>query len=134
MQYRLDELVEWCQALEVPFDRVDENHLRVEAIPNGFLSFMNLPDGDTLCGFDEGPNHFHGEGKFMTGPDTYVVMDELEVLAAVADGTLVVVSEYREGALADRWLIHRDEGLELKYLESGERLVVEGRGKPNGNR
>jgi hypothetical protein len=89
------------------------------------LTFWNLVDeGDTLVGFDTTAWHSHGVVQFTTGFTTYVECDELDILVGLGSGALVVVSQYLKGELTDRWIAHKDEPLDLKYIEAGEELRV----------
>jgi hypothetical protein len=89
------------------------------------LSFCNLPDeNDTLVGFDGTPWHSHGVVSFLAGSPKYIECDELEVLIGLCSGELLVISEYADGTLRDRWIEHRNEPLELTHLGPGEELRV----------
>ena len=60
----------------------------------------------------------------MTGKNSWIELDELEILIALRSGELVVVSQFVHGTLRDRWLAHRDEPLDVRYVEPGEELRV----------
>ena len=124
MHYRLDELT--ALAAELGFDakRVDRDRLDV-MIDDVVLAFCNLSeDADSLVGFDGTPWHSHDLVQFMTGENSWIECDELEILIGLRSGELVVVSQFVDGVLRDRWLAHRDEPLDLRYIEPGEELRV----------
>jgi hypothetical protein len=123
--YRLDELAKLAAELGLESRRVDANRLGVCLTADCILDFWNLVDPeDTLVGFDGTPWHSHGVVPFTTGPATYVECDELDILVGLGCGELVVVSRYSQGQLVDRWLAHKQEPLDLEYMEAGEELRV----------
>jgi hypothetical protein len=89
------------------------------------LSFCNLVDADdTLVGFDGTAWHSHGAVGFCTTPGDFVEFDEIDIVIALRAGDLVVVTRIAAGSVADRWLHHKDEPLDLRYLSAGEELRV----------
>jgi len=125
MPYRLDELAKLSAELGLVSRRVDADRLDIVVGDGCILAFCNLPDdADTLVGFDGTPWHSHGLVHFGTGDATYVEFDELEILIALGTGDLVIVSEYSGGKLRDRSLAHRQEALELRYMQPGDEIRV----------
>jgi hypothetical protein len=132
MTYRLDELAKLASELGLEWQRLDDNRLDVTVAPGAVLTFCNLvvendrvvDDNDTLVGFDGTRWHAHGVVPFMTGRSTYTDCDELDILVGLGSGELVVVSQYLRGELNDRWLAHKDEPLDLQYIEAGEELRI----------
>ncbi len=123
--YRLDELAKLASEQGLEWRRVDDNRLDVTVATDVVLAFCNLVDeNDTLVGFDGTPWHSHGVVQFMTGASTYIECDELDILIGLASGDLVVVTQYLHGELKDRWIAHKDEPLDLQYIEAGEELRV----------
>lgn len=121
--YRLDELAKLASEIGLESRRADDNRLDVMLPDAAVLAFYNLVDeDDTLVGFENTPWHAHGIVLFMTGPNTCVECDELDILIGLASGDLVVVTRYRRGVLEDRWIAHKDEPLELNDMEPGEEL------------
>jgi len=43
---------------------------------------------------------------------------------ALGTGDLVIISEYSDGRLRDRSLAHRQEALELRYMQTGDEIRV----------
>jgi hypothetical protein len=123
--YRLDELAELAAELGLETDRLDEHRLDVRLARDSVLAFCNLEEEcDTLVGFDGTPWHSHGVVQFMTGASTYVECDGIDILVGLGSGELVIVSRYLLGALKDRWLAHKDEPLDFRYIEAGEELRI----------
>jgi len=125
MPYRLDELEELARDLGIPTRRVDADRLDVIVAEGCSLTFSNLPaQDDTLVGFDGTPWHSHGVVQFATVGGTYVECDELDILVGLGSGELVVVSQFLDEELSDRWLAHKQEALDLRYMQRGEELRV----------
>ncbi len=124
MRYRLDELVKLASELGLKTRRVDADRLDVH-LRDAVLAFCNLSeDEDTLVGFDGTPWHAHNVVVFMTGDSSYIECNELDILIGLGTGELVIVSQYVDGILRDRWLAHRGEPLDLRYIEPDEELRV----------
>jgi hypothetical protein len=123
MKYRLDELAKLAGECGFESQRVDAGRLEVTIQDGCILEFCNVLD-DTLVGFEGTPWHSHGIVQFCTGEATYVECDELAILIGIASGELVVVSQFLDGLVSDRWLAHRHEPLDLKYMKHGEEIRV----------
>jgi hypothetical protein len=123
MEYRLDELAKLARECGLESQRVDAARLDVTIQDGCVLTFCNLLD-DTLVGFENTPWHSHGIVEFCAGDATYVECDELAILIGIGSGELVVVSQFRNGQISDRWLAHRKEPLDLKYMKPGEEIRV----------
>ena len=99
--------------------------MEVTIVPDGTLVFANTDAGaDTYLGFRDLPWHSHGRLMLMTGEATYQEYAPEELIGALVSGEVLVVSQYIRGELRDRWLTHRDEKLDLRYVESDEELRV----------
>jgi hypothetical protein len=123
--YQLASLTEMCAELELEHHWVNENELEIRFSPECILLFQNMPDEkDTAFGFKDTPWHAHESLRFMTGEDTYVDLDELEIVLGIAVGDILIVSRYVSGKLEDRWLTHKKEKLDLKYMFPEEELRV----------
>src|SRR5262245_40470051 len=123
--YRLDELATLASELGLISDRVNTDRLDVILFEGCRLAFCNLPEAPhTLVGFDGTPWHAHGVVSFMTGSPYYVDCDELDILIGLGSGDLVVVSQFIDGKLRDRWIEHKKEPFDLKHLEPNEELRV----------
>lgn len=125
MIYRLDALGELAQELGLGIERVSPDRIDVIIDDGCRLSFCNLPaEDDTLVGFDGTPWHSHGIVTFLAGSPMYVEYDELDILIGLGSGDLVVVSQFVDGELKDRWIDHKNEPLDLEYMEPNEELRV----------
>ena len=125
MKYLLKKIAEICSENGLKTDMPDKNRIDVSIHNNCVLSFLNLVDeNDTLVGFDGTPWHSHGKVQFMTGSNTYIECDELDIIIGLVSGELLIVSRYLNSALTDRWIMHRQEPLDLKYIEAGEELKI----------
>jgi hypothetical protein len=123
VSYRLDELAELAAELELESRRIDAGRLAI-VLQEAALVFRNLPDGDTLVGFDGTPWHSHGTVLFSTGDATGIECDELDLFARLGAGELVIISQLVDGELRDRWIAHRDEPLDVRYIQPGEEIRV----------
>jgi hypothetical protein len=125
MVYRLDDLARLAGESGLVSERVSADRLDVILFDGCRLAFCNLTaESDTLVGFDGTPWHSHGVVSFSAGSPSYVEFDELDVLIDLCSGELVVVSQLVDGALRDRWIEHKKEPLDLKYLRPNEELRV----------
>ena len=125
MEYRLNKIAELCSENSLKTYIPDKNRIDVFIREDCVLSFLNLVDeNDTLVGFDGTPWHSHGNVQFMTGSNTYIECDELEIIIGLVSGELLIVSRYLKSSLTDRWIMHKDEPLDLKYIEAGEELKI----------
>jgi hypothetical protein len=128
MAYRLDEILTLSDELGFTSKRIDDNRVEVEFDSDGTLVFLNMPEeNDTLIGFDGTPWHGHDKLMLMTDEATYIELDELDILLAIKSGEVVILSRYVSGELTDRWLAHKDEKVDLKYIEPNEEMRVKRR-------
>lgn len=125
MEYRLSRITELCSEYGLRTDNPDTNRVDVHICEGCVLSFINLVDKeDTLVGFDGTPWHSHGVVVFMTGTNTYIECDELDIIVGLVSGELLIASRYVKSSLTDRWIMHKHEPLDLKYVEPGEEMRV----------
>jgi hypothetical protein len=123
--YRLDELARLASEYGLISERVSADRLDVVLFEDCRLAFCNLvAEGDTLIGFDGTPWHSHGVVLFSVGSPHHIECDELEILIGLCAGELVVVSQFVDGALRDRWVGHKKQPLDVKHILSGEELRV----------
>jgi hypothetical protein len=101
------------------------DELHIELAEGVRLTLQNAEkDEDCLVGFQATPWHTHGNFMFADGRGNYVETDYLDVIAGLADGRVLVCERSKLGAVADRWLVHRDYNDEFKYMEPGEHIAV----------
>jgi hypothetical protein len=125
MEYRLDKIAELCSEHGIEMDMPEITRIDVSIHKDCVLSFLNLIDeNDTLIGFKGTPWHSHGKVQFMTGSNTFIECDELDIIIGLVSGELLIVSRYLNSTLKDRWIIHKDEPLDLKYIRAGEELKI----------
>ncbi len=60
----------------------------------------------------------------MTGPNTYIECDELDFIVGLVCGELLIVSQCIKSNLVDRWHAHKDENLDVSYIEPGDEPIV----------
>mgnify|MGYP001549565463 CR=1 FL=1 len=125
MKYRLNKIAELCSENNLKTDLTNQNRIDVTLFEDCILSFVNLEDeDDTLVGFDGTPWHSHGVVQFMTGARTYIECDELDIVIGLVSGELLVIERYLKSNLEDRWIAHKNEPLDLKYIEAGEEIKI----------
>ncbi len=125
MYYDLDTLEELSNELGFITTRISIDTLEVKIYNDIVLVFSNLPDeDDTLMGFKGTPWHGHYKMTFMTSKGAYVEFDELDIVQRIKDGDLLINEMYIYNELKDRWLSHKEEGVDLKYMEPGEEIRI----------
>jgi hypothetical protein len=123
--YQLDELSKLASELGSEWSRVNENRVDVTLRPGMVLAFLNHPEeGDTLVGFEGTGWHAHGTVVFVTGENTGVACNELDILIGLACGELLVVSRYTGDKLQDRWLAHRGDPDLTQHVWPGDELRI----------
>ena len=126
MPYDLIAIEDFCRSEGLRCERTSPEEIRVRVRGNIDLCIANTEEGtDTYLGFSDGTWHTHGEATIMTGPDTYVELDPVGVLAGLRAGDLLIASRYLHGDLKDRWIFHRSERQDFQYFEAGESITVQ---------
>lgn len=124
MRYELDLILQLCHELGLPALLTDE---RAEiTLGHGVaLWFQNAErDEDCLVGFEDTPWHTHDYLLFSDAKGYYVELDYLDIVTGLKDGQILICEQWQDGALRDRWLIHRDFNNEFKYMREGEELRI----------
>ncbi len=125
MYYDLDILEELSLELGFASNRISSDDLEITLIDDIILVFRNLRDEeDTVSGIKGTPSHTHGKLILMTGDSTYIKLDELDVLQGIKNGDILINERYVNNELIDRWLSHKKEKIDLKYIEPGEELRI----------
>lgn len=125
MSYDLDSIEKTCERVGLRCRRPERGELHAEILPDAWLVFANTDNGaDTYLGFEGCPWHSHDELMLMNGPATCIEYAPEELVEAIATGEILVVSQYRQGELRDRWLVHREEALDVRDIENGEELRI----------
>ena len=125
MSYDLEVIEAECAVHNLVCTRVSEHEVEITLWPDCILFFANLvEEDDTMVGFKNTPWHSHDELTVMTGDNTSAELDPVEIVRLLTTGVLLIVSQWIDGKLHDRWLMHRGERLDLKYLEPHEEFRV----------
>lgn len=117
-------------AIELGFNavRVNKDRFDVYLAEGITLYFENrVEEANTMAGFDDVRWHFHG-ALVVELADRYTKdYDELDLLIALGNGELVVVSEHRSGELFERSIVHRSKVLDpidISYLAKGDEFRI----------
>jgi len=125
MSYDIDAIEKVCAEHKMRFDRISPHEVEITLEPDCVLFLANLiEEDDTMIGFKNTPWHTHDELIVMDSENTSIELGEVEVVRSLATGVLLVVSRWVDGTLTDRWLAHRDEKFDLKYIEPLEELRI----------
>jgi hypothetical protein len=62
--------------------------------------------------------------QLSAGDASYIECDELDILIGLGTGELVVISQFIDGELRDRWIGHRNGPLKLRYIQPGEEIRI----------
>lgn len=126
MRYDLTAIEDYCRAEGLRFERSSPDEVRVLICQDAQLCFSNTDGGaDTYLGFTDSAWHSHGELMLMNGPDTYVELGPVEVLAGLKTGELLIAIRYMDGEFRDRWIFHRLEKQDFQYFETGESIRIQ---------
>ncbi|PYS99349.1 MAG: hypothetical protein DMF63_12080 [Acidobacteria bacterium] len=124
-QYDLETIETTCLELGLPCKRTSDCEIEVAIAPGSVLVIANTDTGtDTYLGFRDVPAHSHGPLILMIGEATYVEYDPSEVLRGLVSGHVVILTQYMRGQLTDRWLAHRDEKIDIRYIEADEEIRI----------
>ena len=123
--YDLDMLQAYSEELGFSVRRSSPDALEIQLVDDVILEFRNLRDEeDTIAGFRGVPSHFHGKAVLETGNSTHVELDELDVLKGIKPGEILIAERYVDGTLRDRWIAHKHEKMDVKYIEPGEEMRI----------
>jgi len=125
MYYDLDSLEELSAELGFRTSKPSADVLEIALLEGVTLEFHNLRDAeDTMVGFSGGQWHSHGKLMLMSGDKTYVELDEFDILDRIKSGAVLIAERYLNGTLTDRWLAHKDEKVDVEYIEPGEEICI----------
>lgn len=109
MQYDLAMIAELCDELGIRVAGREENEIELDLGHEAILHFENWPDeDDCLMGFLGASWHTHGEMMWSGREGVHADLDELGIVAGLADGTVQVCELWSRSVLVDRLLVHRD--------------------------
>ena len=124
MHYDLDTLEDFCRELGFVCSRISADTLEISILDDIILEFMNLKNEDSLIGFKDMPWHFHDKLELGIGENSYIELDELDILQGLKDGDILIVEEYLNGTLNDRLLAHKKEKVDVQYIQAGEEVRI----------
>jgi len=124
VRYDLRLIARLCDELGLT-NRLEDDRIKIVLGPGDVLVFQNAErDADCLMAFEGSPWHVHDEIVFDDGNGRCVELDDLDVVAALADGRLLVCEAWRDDAVADKRLVHRDFNDEFKGMTERVELRV----------
>ena len=124
MRYDLDLIQQLCREVSLSA-RVTDQRVEIDLGQDVVLCFQNAEvDKDCLIGLLHYSWHTHDDLTFVDARGNYVELDYLDLVAALAEGRVLVYERLVDGRVVDQRLIHRDYNDEFKYMEEGERIVV----------
>jgi len=89
------------------------------------LLFRNLDEeDDCVMGFVGTSWHTHGGLMCSDRHGSYVELGYLDIVAGLANGTVLICELWARSKLSDRWLVHKDYVDEFKYLQPGEEVRI----------
>ncbi len=125
MYYDLDTVQELCGEVGFSCSRLQPDELEVTIELGVSLVFQNFRDEeDTLIGFRGTPWHAHGTLTLMRRDGSYAAFDELDIIQGLRDGNLVLLEMYLNGELRDRWIIHKEERVDVQDITPSEEIRV----------
>ncbi len=125
LRYDIDRIEEHARELGFCVGRPSADEVTVTILGDAVLAFENLPEEpDTVMGFLGTPWHSHDNLVLTLDESRYEEFEATELLSALRSGEVVVVEGFLNSALEDRWVQHKLEPLDLKYVGEGEQLRV----------
>lgn len=105
--------------------RRGSDQVGVELEPGVTLLFQNAPnEDDCLVGFEGTPWHTHDGLTCSDRHGYYVELSYLDLVTGLADGTVLICELWVRGALADRWLVHKEYVDEFRYMQSEHEIRI----------
>jgi hypothetical protein len=125
MYYELDELDELCREIGFTSSRTSSDVLEVSIVDDAVLLFQNLRDEeDTAIGFKGTAWHSHDKLFLMLDKSQYCEVDVFEILKGLKSGDILIIERYKNNVLDDRWLAHKNENVDVQYIEPGAEMRV----------
>ncbi len=60
----------------------------------------------------------------MLDESHYIELYELEILGGIKSGDIVINERYLESKLNDRWLSHKNEKIDVQYIQPDEEMRI----------
>lgn len=125
MSYDLESIENTCSIFKLSHSRISEYELHVDIAPDSVLIFANAEEGDdTYLGFLGTPAHGHDSIILTTGDATYKEYEPSELLVDLLSGKVLIATTYVKGEKTDKWLVHQDEKLDVRYFQPEEELRI----------
>lgn len=126
MSYDLQAVEMACREYGFPYVWLSDCEMEIEICPPWTPLVVANTDGgkDTYLGFKELPWHSHGNLLLIVSDTAHIEYFPEELIEAIASGDVLVVSQFLGDELNDRWLVHRDEKQDVRYLEPTEELRI----------
>ena len=68
--------------------------------------------------------HSHGKLTLMLNETAYTELDELDILQGLKAGDLLILEQYRDQTLHERWLAHKKEKIDVQYIQANEEIRI----------
>ncbi len=125
MTYDLKAIEAICLKNQLKCAFISDYEIEVFVASDSILIFANTVEGnDNYLGFRGMPWHSHEKLILMTGDSTYVEYGPSELLSNIISGHVMIVTQYGNGVIKDKWLAHRDERMDIRYIEPDEELRI----------
>ena len=126
MRLDLTVILKLCEEVGLRCVHRSPDEVSVQLEPGVSLRFLNFPNeaDDCLIGFDGSEWHTHGRLMCSDRHGYYIELNYLDLVTGLADGTVLVCELWARGALADRWLVHRDFVNEFRHMRAGEEIRI----------
>ena len=99
--------------------------LEIEIAEGMFFIFENIEeDDDNAFGFKDTPWHSHDKLILTTKDNAYVELNDMDIFASIKDGDILICEQYVKGILTDRWLKHKNEKDDNRFIEAGEEIII----------
>ncbi|MEO0479365.1 MAG: hypothetical protein AAF196_07790 [Planctomycetota bacterium] len=125
MRYDIGTIADLCREIGLRCVVESPDVVDISLEEDVVLRFENLDGSDDCMVSFAGSNwHAHGDLGFCDHRGYNVDLDYLSVITGISDGTILVCEQWKRGALADRWLVHREYVDEFRFLEDGEEIRI----------
>ncbi len=136
MLFDLGMVADLCEEVGLRCVRRSPDEVGLPLEPGVTLLFGNAPtENDCYVGFEGTEWHTHDGLTCSDQHGYYIELNYLDLVTGLADGTVLVCELWARGALADRWLVHRDFVDEFRHLQDGDEIRIRTmRGRGAGGR
>ncbi len=101
------------------------NHIEIEISKGIIFIFENIEeDDDNVFGFQGTPWHSHDKLTLNTNDNLYIELNDIDIFAGIKDGDILLCEQFVHGVLTDRWLKHKNERDDNKFIEAGEEIRI----------